>query len=53
MSEDELLSVLISSKPVKKTEKNFDDTKPKINSSKSRIEKTRKEFNESRHKFLK
>ena len=47
MSEDELLSALISSKPVKKSEK------PKINFSIARIEKIRKEFNESRHKFSK
>ena len=47
MSEDELLGVLISSKPVKKSEK------PKINFSKPRIEMIRKEFNESRHKFSK
>ena len=47
MSEDELLSALISSKPVKKSEKQ------KINFSKARIEKIRKEFNESRHKFSK
>ena len=53
MSEDRLLSALISSKPVKKSEMNFDDTKPKINFSKARIEKIRKEFNESRYKFSK
>ena len=53
MSEDELLSAFISSKPVKKSEKNFDDTKPKINFCKPRIGKIRKEFNESRHKFSK
>ena len=53
MSEDELLSALISSNPVKKSEKNFDDTIPTINFSKPRIEKIRKEFNESRHKFSK
>ena len=47
MSEDELLSALISSKPVKKSEK------PKIKFSKARIEKIRKEFDESRHKFSK
>ena len=47
MSEDELLSALILSKPVRKGEK------PKINFSKARIEKIRKEFNESRHKFSK
>ena len=33
--------------------KNFDDTKPKVNFSKARIEKIRKEFNESRHEFSK
>ena len=38
---------------MKKSEKNFDDTKPKINFSKTRIEKIRKEFNESRHKLSK
>ena len=37
MSEDELVSALSSSKPVKKSEKNFDDTKPEINFSKARI----------------
>ena len=47
MSEDELLSSLTSSKPVKKCKK------PKTNFSKARIEKIRKEFNESRHKFSK
>ena len=47
MSEERLLSTLISSKPVKKSEK------PKINFSKASIEKIRKEFNESRHKFSK
>ena len=36
-----------------KSEKNFVDPKPKINFSKPRIEKIRKEFNESRHKFSK
>ena len=53
MSEDELLSALIASKPVKKSENNFDDTKPKITFSKPRIENIRKEFNESRYKFSK
>ena len=38
---------------MKESEKNFDDTKPKTNFSKARIEKIRKEFNESRHKFSK
>ena len=51
MSEDELLSALIASKPVKKSENNFDDTKPKINLSKPRTEKIR--INDSRHKFSK
>ena len=45
MSEDELLSALTTSKPVKKGKK------PKINFSEARIEKIRKEFYESRHKF--
>ena len=53
MSEDELISALIASKSVKKSEKNFDNTKPKINFYKARIEKIRKEFNESRYKFSK
>ena len=43
MSGDELLSALTSSKPVKKGKK------PKITFSKARIEKIRKEFNESRY----
>ena len=47
MSEDELLSALNSSKPVKKGKK------PKTDFSKARIKKIRKEFNESRHKFYK
>ena len=50
MSEDRLLSALGS---LKESEKNFDDTKPKIKFSKQRIEKIRKEFNESKHKFSK
>ena len=53
MSEDKLLSAIISSKPVRKSEKSFDDTKPKINFSKAKIKKIRKEFNESRHKLSK
>ena len=48
MSEDELLSALTSSKPVKKVKK-----KKKTNFSKARIEKMRKEFNESRYEFSK
>ena len=47
MSEYELLSALTSSKPVKKGKK------PKTNFSKARIEKIRKEFSESSHKFSK
>ena len=47
MSKDELLRSLTSSKPVKKGKK------PKTNFSKARIEKVRKEFNESRYKFSK
>ena len=49
----ELLSALKASESLKESEKGFDDTKPKINFSKGRIEKIRKEFNESRHKFFK
>ena len=47
MSKNELLNVLTLSKPVKKGKK------PKTNFSKARIEKIRKEFNESRYKFSK
>ena len=47
MSEDELLSALALSKPVRK------DEKPKTNFSEARIEKIRKEFNKSRHNFSK
>ena len=47
MSEDELLSALTSSKPVKKVK----SQKKKI--SKARIEKIRKELNESRYRFCK
>ena len=47
MSEDELLSALNSSKPIKKGKKQ------KTNFSKARIEKIRKQFNESRHTFSK
>ena len=53
MSEDRLLGALKASESLKESEKNFDDTKPKINFSKPRIEKIRKKFNESRHKFSK
>ena len=45
MSVDELLSALTSPKQVKK------GGKPKANFSKAKIEKIRKEFNESSHKF--
>ena len=36
---------------MKESEKSFDDIKPKINFYKPRIEKIRKEFNESKHKL--
>ena len=45
MSEDRLLSALKASESLKENEKNFDDTKPKINFFKPRIKKIRKEFN--------
>ena len=51
--EDKLLSAIKASESLKESEKNFDDTKPKINFSRSRIEKIRKQFNESRYKFSK
>ena len=44
MSEDKILSALNASESLKKSEKNFDDTKPKINFSKSRIEEIRKKI---------
>ena len=47
MPKDELLSALTSPKPVKKGKE------LKANFSKERIEKIRKEFDESRHKFSK
>ena len=53
MSEDRLLSALTASESLKESERNFDDTKPNIIFSKSRIEKIRKKFNELRHKFSK
>ena len=53
MSEDRLLSALKASESLKEIEKNFNDTKPKINFSKPRIEDIRKEFNESRPTFSK
>ena len=53
MSEDELLSALNAPESLNESEKTFDDTKPKTNFSKSRIEKIRKECNELRHKFSK
>ena len=53
MSEDRLLSALKPLESLKESEKNFDDTKPKIKFSKSKIEKIRKKFNELRHKFSK
>ena len=42
MSEDRLLSALKASESLKESEKNFDDTEPKINFSKSRIEEITK-----------
>ena len=42
MSEAFLLSALKASESLKESEKNFGDTKPKINFSKPRIEKLRK-----------
>ena len=48
-----ILSALKESESLKESEKNFDDTKPKTNFSKARIEKIRKEFNEPRYKFCK
>ena len=53
MSEVKLLSALNTPKSLEESEKNFDDPKPKTNFSKPRIEKIRKEFIESRHKFSK
>ena len=50
MSEDRLLSAIKVLESVKTREKNFDDTKPKINFSKPTIEKIRKKFNNSRYK---
>ena len=47
MSESELLSALTPSKQAKKGKK------PKTSFSKAKIEKIRKEFNESRYKFSK
>ena len=46
-----LLSALKASELLKESEKDFDDTKPKINFSKSRIEEIRKKINELSHKF--
>ena len=53
MSEDRLLSALKALASLKKSEKNFDDTKPKIKFPKPRIKKIKREFNESRHNFSK
>ena len=51
MSKDELISALIASKSVRKSEKNSNDTKPKINFSKPITERIRKKFNELGYKF--
>ena len=48
-SEGRLLNALKASESLKESEKIFDNTKPKIHFFKLRIEKIRKEFNESRH----
>ena len=53
MCEDRLLNALKASELLKESEQNFDDTKPKINFFKSRIEEIRKKFNELKHKFYK
>ena len=53
MSKDRLLCAVKASKPLKESEKNFDDAKPKIKFSKPRTEKIRKKINELRHKFSK
>ena len=42
MSEDRLLSAVKASESLKESEKKFDETKPKINFSKSIIEEIRK-----------
>ena len=42
MSEGRLLSALKESESLNKSEKNFDDTKPKTNFSKARIKKIEK-----------
>ena len=44
MSEDELLGVLEESGSLKENENNFDDTKPKIDFSKSRIKRLEEIF---------
>ena len=44
MSEDELICVLQESGSLKENENNFDDTKPKIDFSKSRIKEIRKKL---------
>ena len=53
MPKNRLLSALKASESLKENEKSSDDAKPKINFSEPRIEKIRKEFNESRHKCSK
>ena len=53
MSEDRLLNLLKASESLKESEKRFDGTNSKINFFRPRIEKIRKEFHESRHKFSK
>ena len=53
MSEDRLLSALKASESLEESQKNFDDTKTKLNFYKARIQKIREEFNELRHKLSK
>ena len=53
MCEDRLLTALKASELLKEIQKNFDDTKPKLNFYKARIAKIREEFSELGHKFSK
>ena len=52
-TEDRLLIALNASELLKESEKNFDDTKPKMNLFKPRIEKIREKLKELRHKLSK
>ena len=54
MTDDRLLSAIKASESLKESEKNFNDTKPKIHSSKARKDqKDQKEFHKSRHRCSK